>query len=130
MNSFNHYAYGAIGDWMYRVMAGIDTYEDGVGYKHSRIKPHIGGGFTSASAKLDTYYGRLSCEWEIDGERLTMEIEIPANTTATVYVPADDSAPILEGGKAISLVKEIVVTGKEEEYVILKVGSGKYHFTR
>ena len=44
MNSFNHYAYGAIGDWMYRIMVGIDTYEDGVGYKHSRIKPHVGGG--------------------------------------------------------------------------------------
>jgi alpha-L-rhamnosidase len=130
MNSFNHYAYGAIGDWMYRVMAGLDTYEDGVGYKHSMIKPHIGGGFTNASASLDTYYGKLSCGWKVDGDNLTLDIEVPANTEATVYIPANDATGILEGGKALSLVKEIRVEGKEEGYVVLKVGSGKYQFTR
>lgn len=130
MNSFNHYAYGAIGDWMYRVMAGLDTYEDGVGYKHSMIKPHIGGGFTSVAASLKTYYGTLSCAWQVKGSDLTMDIEIPANTTATVFVPADDEADILEGGKTLSLVKDIQVTGKETGYVVLKVGSGKYYFTR
>jgi alpha-L-rhamnosidase len=130
MNSFNHYAYGAIGDWMYRVMAGLDTYEDGVGYKHSMIKPHIGGGFTHVAASLETYYGMLSCAWQVKGSDLTMDIEIPANTTATVFVPADDEADILEGGKMLSLVKDIQVTGKETGYVVLKVGSGKYYFTR
>ena len=65
MNSFNHYAYGAIGDWMYRTIAGLDTYEDGVGYKHSRIKPHTGGEFTQVSAELETYYGKLSSTWKI-----------------------------------------------------------------
>lgn len=130
MNSFNHYAYGAIGDWMYRVMAGIDTYEDGVGYKHSMIKPHIGGGFTSVSASLQTYYGKLSSAWQVKGSDFTMDIEIPANTTATVYVPADDAADILEAGKTLSLVKDIRVAGKEAGYVVLKVGSGKYSFTR
>jgi len=129
MNSFNHYAYGAIGDWMYRVMAGIDTYEDGVGYKHSMIKPHIGGGFTSVAASLETYYGKLSCAWQVKGSDLTMDIEIPANTTATVFVPADDEADILEGGKSLSMVKDIQVTGKEPGYIVLKVGSGKYYIT-
>ena len=66
MNSYNHYAYGAIGDWMYRVMAGIDTYEDGAGYKHISVQPHIGGGFTDASATLETYYGKVSNTWKID----------------------------------------------------------------
>ena len=130
MNSFNHYAYGAIGDWMYRVMAGLDTYEDGVGYKHSMIKPHIGGGFTSVAASLETYYGTLSCAWQVKGSDLTMDIEIPANTTATVFVPADDEADIFEGGKALPLVKDIQVSRKETGYVVLKVGSGKYYFTR
>jgi alpha-L-rhamnosidase len=129
MNSFNHYAYGAIGDWMYRVMAGIDTYEDGVGYKHSMIKPHIGGGFTSVAASLETYYGKLSCAWQVKGSDLTMDIEIPANTTATVFVPADNEADILEGGKSLSMVKDIQVTGKEPGYIVLKVGSGKYYIT-
>jgi alpha-L-rhamnosidase len=130
MNSFNHYAYGAIGDWMYRVMAGLDTHEDGVGYRHSRIKPHMGGGITNASASLDTYYGKLSCAWKLDADKLTMDIEIPANTTATVYVPAIEAAGVLESGKAISAVKEITLAGLEEGYVVLKVGSGKYRFTR
>lgn len=130
MNSFNHYAYGAIGDWMYRVMAGLDTYEDGVGYRHSRIKPHIGGGFTNVSASLDTYYGKLSSGWKVDEDILTMDIEIPANTVATVYVPATDVTSILEGGKPLSAVKEIQVVGTEEGYVVLTVGSGRYRFTR
>jgi alpha-L-rhamnosidase len=130
MNSFNHYAYGAIGDWMYRVMAGLDTYEDGVGYRHSRIKPHIGGGFTHASATLDTYYGSLVSSWKVDGDKLTMDVVIPPNTTSTVYVPTSDAAQIMEGGKALSAVKEIQVVGSEEGYVVLKLGSGRYHFTR
>jgi alpha-L-rhamnosidase len=130
MNSFNHYAYGAIGDWMYRVITGIDTYEDGVGYKHSKIKPYIGGGFIYASASLDTYYGKLSSSWKVDGNKLSFDVEIPANTSATVYIPASDASSVFEGGKALTTVKEIQVVGKEEGYVVLKLGSGKYRFTR
>jgi alpha-L-rhamnosidase len=130
MNSFNHYAYGAIGDWMYRVMAGLDTYEDGVGYKHSRIKPHIGGGFTRVSASLDTYYGKLSSSWKVDGDKFTLEVEVPANTTATVFVPAGELSEVMEGGKPLPEVKEIEIAGTEPGYMVLKVGSGKYRFTR
>jgi alpha-L-rhamnosidase len=130
MNSFNHYAYGAIGDWMYRVMAGIDIYEDGVGYKHSKIKPYIGGGFSSVSANLETCYGMLSSSWKAEGASLRLDVEIPANTTATVYFPANAAAVIFEGGKPISSVKEIQVIGKEEGYLLLKMGSGKYILTR
>jgi alpha-L-rhamnosidase len=125
MNSFNHYAYGAIGDWMYRVLAGIDTYEDGVGYKHSKIKPLIGGGFTSASASLETYYGKLSSSWKVEDARLTMDVEIPANTTATVYIPANEAAVILEGGKAIASVKGIQIVRKEDGYLVVNVPSGR-----
>lgn len=128
MNSFNHYAYGAIGDWMYRTMVGLDTYEDGVGYKHSRIKPHPGGGFTSASASLDTYYGKLSNSWKIEGNRFSMDVEVPANTTCTVYIPAKDAASVKESGKPLAGVKEIEVKGTEGDYVVLNVGSGKYRF--
>jgi alpha-L-rhamnosidase len=129
MNSFNHYAYGAIGDWMYRVIAGIDTYQDGVGYKHIKIKPHIGGNFTNASASLETYYGRLSSGWEIVNDKIIMDVEIPANTFATVFVPAKSEASVFESDNAISSSKDIQVKGTEDGYVILKVGSGKYHFT-
>ena len=129
MNSFNHYAYGAIGDWMYRKMVGLDTYEDGVGYKHIKIQPHIGGGFTNASASLETYYGTVSSGWKIENNNVLMDVEIPANTTATVFVPAASATAISESGKAISAIPEIKTGAVEDGYVPLQLGSGKYHFT-
>jgi alpha-L-rhamnosidase len=129
MNSFNHYAYGAIGDWMYRTMAGIDTYEDGVGYKHIKIQPHLGGGFTNVSASLQTYYGKLSNEWKINGDTLLMNVEIPNNTTATVFIPAKNESSIMEGGKSLSQIKEIKFSGMDNGFAKLELGSGIYHFT-
>jgi alpha-L-rhamnosidase len=128
MNSFNHYAYGAIGDWLYRSVAGIDTYEDGVGYKHIKIMPHIGDGLSQASASLQTYYGKISSAWKKDNENLSVDIEIPANTTANVYIPASGAAAVSESGAALSSVKDIQLAGEENGYVQLKLGSGTYHF--
>ncbi|MBC7628012.1 alpha-L-rhamnosidase [Ferruginibacter sp.] len=128
MNSFNHYAYGAIGDWMYRKMVGLDTYEDGVGYKHIKIQPHIGGGFTNASASLQTYYGTVAAGWKVEANGISLDAEIPANTTATIYIPASNATLITEGGKAISGVADIKIIGTEDGDVVLQVGSGKYHF--
>ena len=128
MNSFNHYAYGAIGDWMYRKMVGLDTYEDGVGYKHIKIQPHVGGGFTNAAASLQTYYGTVSSGWKIDNDKLLLDVEIPANTTATVYMPASNAVAVTESGRALSSSADVKVSGAEEGYVVLQIGSGKYHF--
>ena len=128
MNSFNHYAYGAIGDWMYRVVAGLDTYEDEPGYKHIRIQPHIGGGLTNASASLQTYYGKASNGWKIENGKLFLEVEIPANTTADVYIPAKNKEDVLESGTAIDKSKDIQFQKTEEGYVVVKIGSGKYRF--
>ncbi len=128
MNSFNHYSYGAIGDWMYRSMAGIDTYEDGPGYKHIKIKPHIGGNFTNVSASLITYYGKVSSTWKIQDNTLVMDVEIPVNTTATIYVPANSADLVSENATPVTSIKDINVTGTEDGYVVLHVGSGNYHF--
>jgi alpha-L-rhamnosidase len=128
MNSLNHYSYGAIGDWMYRVMAGMDTYEDGAGYKHSMIKPHIGGGFTTASASLITYYGTLSSSWKVEKDRILMDVEIPANTTSTVFIPAAGIEDVTEGGKQLTQVPGITVAGSGDGYQIIKLGSGTWHF--
>ena len=139
MNSYNHYAYGAIGDWMYRTVAGLDTYEDGPGYKHIRIQPHIGGSFTQVSASLKTYYGNAMSAWKIDHDTLVMDIEIPANTKATVFIPAKNAESISENGKALmalkdngktlSVLKDINIEDSENGYVVLRLGSGKYHFS-
>ena len=129
MNSFNHYAYGAIGDWMYRKMVGLDTYEDGVGYKHIKIQPHIGGGFTYAAASLETYYGKVSNSWKIENHTLSMEVTIPPNTRATIFLPAANPGEVRESGNALSGVKGITIRETKGGYVIVDTGSGQYHFT-
>ena len=128
MNSFNHYAYGAIGDWMYRAMTGLDTETDAPGYKAIRIQPRPGGGFTEAAAELQTLYGLAASRWKRDEQNLTLEVEIPANTTATIYVPAPDASVVTESGKPLSALPDIRVTGLENGQVVLKIGSGQYRF--
>jgi alpha-L-rhamnosidase len=120
MNSYNHYAYGAIGDWMYRVMCGINTDELNPGYRHIIIKPYPGGGLKHASASLETYYGKVSSGWKLDGNQLEFDVVIPPNTKATVYIPSggDD---VTESGKKIS-------SSMHEGYVSVELGSGDYHF--
>jgi alpha-L-rhamnosidase len=129
MNSYNHYAYGAIGDWMYRVIAGIDTKTDAPGYKQIVIKPTIGGRLQYANADYETNYGKVSSHWKLEGGDLMLDVEIPANTTATVYVPAASSRAVLESGKPIASEEAIKVAAPETGYVVLNVGSGVYHFT-
>jgi alpha-L-rhamnosidase len=126
MNSFNHYAYGAIGDWMYRVAAGLDTYDDAVGYKHIRIMPHMGGGLTNASASLQTYYGKATSGWKLEDNKVILDIEIPANTTATVILPLSNADLIKENGMPLS--KDIHIAVGENGTITLGIGSGKYHF--
>ncbi|MBS1565531.1 MAG: alpha-L-rhamnosidase, partial [Bacteroidetes bacterium] len=128
MNSFNHYAYGAIGDWMYRVIVGLDTYEDGPGYKHIRIQPHIGGSLSSASASLQTWYGKLSSGWKTEAGDIMLEVEIPANTTATVILPSNNSDNITESAQPVRTIKEMKVIENGSDDVQVQLGSGGYHF--
>lgn len=126
MNSFNHYAYGAIGDWLYRVAAGLQ--EASPGFREIVVKPHLGGGFTHIEAELMTPYGKAVSAWKIENSQLMMNVTIPANSAATIYIPAKSADHIMEGGKVLSAIKEITVTGKEEGYVVVKLGSGDYVF--
>ena len=129
MNSFNHYAYGAIGDWMYRVVAGIDTDDSIPGYKKIKIMPHIGGNFTEVNANYKSDYGLITSHWKIEENKLQLEIEIPANTTAKIYIPSVNVDAITENNKPLSTLKEIKVLGKEGDYIVIETGSGKYNFS-
>lgn len=128
MNSFNHYAYGAIGDWMYRTIAGLDTEQGFAGYKKISIKPHIGGGLSHAKAVLQTNYGQLSSEWKIDPNGTTYNFEIPANTSATVYLPEAPGDKIFENGKPLS-ASPLKVISTEAGRTGLQLGSGIYNLT-
>jgi alpha-L-rhamnosidase len=128
MNSFNHYAYGAIGDWMYRVVAGIELDESAPGYKHIFLQPHPGGGLTHASASVDSMYGRVSSGWAIADGKLTVTIEVPANTTATVRLPNAKLEEVTEGGKPLAGREDISHVRQVNGAVLLDVGSGKCVF--
>ena len=129
MNSFNHYAYGAIGDWMYRNIAGIDIYEGGMGYKKIKISPHFDGNLSYANADLETVYGKLSVRWKLEAGKILMDVEIPANTTASILIPGTSENSITEGGKPISGQKEIHIAGSQGNRTELIIGSGIYHFS-
>ena len=88
MNSFNHYAYGAVGTWMVERLAGLAPDPAHPGYKHFFIQPLPGGPLNAAQAKLDTPYGLARSAWALKGNTLQLEITIPPNTTATLRVPA------------------------------------------
>ena len=81
MNAFNHYAYGACGEWMFRSMLGIDT--DGVEYKQIRVKPEIGECVNWARGHYDSIRGRIANHWQIEGDSFSWQITVPPNTTAT-----------------------------------------------
>lgn len=129
MNSFNHYAYGAIGDWMYRSVAGLNTDKGMPGYKKIIVKPHISANLSEASAELLTPYGKLVSSWKKDTDKTKLHVEIPANTTATVYVPTDKADRIFIDG--VPVYDANFTFGKEEPgYVVLVgVGSGHYDFS-
>ncbi|HTY01531.1 MAG TPA: family 78 glycoside hydrolase catalytic domain [Bacteroidota bacterium] len=102
MNSFNHYAYGAIGEWLIEAPGGIQLDPAHPGYKRFRIAPLAGGDLTSAAATLETMYGTVASSWEVSGDTMSFHAQIPPNTRADVALP--------DGGRTLSL------------------GSGSYHF--
>jgi alpha-L-rhamnosidase len=114
MNSFNHYAYGSIGAWLYGVVAGIELDPARPGYKHIILRPRPGGGLTQATGKLETLYGELVSQWTLANGTFEWTVAIPPNTTATVYLPLKEARKITLNGQ--------VVSGS-----IHKVEAGEYH---
>jgi alpha-L-rhamnosidase len=128
MNSFNHYAYGAIGEWMYRVIAGIEIDVEHPGYKHILIQPRPGGGLTYAKASVHSMYGRVASSWEVKDGKMTMQVEVPANATATVRLPGARMEDVTENGKAAQAGTGISGVRQDEGAVFAEVGSGSYEF--
>jgi len=128
MNSFNHYAYGAVGDWMYRVMAGLEVDAAAPGYKHIIIRPQPGGGFTSVKATLETMYGPASSGWTLDGGRFELVVVVPPNARATVTLPGARLAGVTESGQPLAVGPGISAVRQEGEAVVAEIGSGRYRF--
>ncbi|MFC4597782.1 family 78 glycoside hydrolase catalytic domain [Cohnella hongkongensis] len=119
MNSFNHYAYGAVGEWLFRVVAGIEADEHQAGFKHTLIQPHIGGGLEDVHATYSTIYGDIVVSWKAEGNRVQLEVTIPHNTTATLVL-----------GQAKSVAAELESQfAWSEKGLTANVGSGQHSFS-
>ena len=87
MSSFNHYAYGAVGDWMVSTVAGLELDPAEPGYRHIRFKPRPGGSITNARASLETGFGTAAIAWKIEDDKLVLSLEVPPGTHATLELP-------------------------------------------
>ena len=95
MTSFNHYAYGAVGDWLYRRVAGLETLTPG--WRHFRVAPQPGGELTWAEAHTQTPYGKACSHWKIEGNRFVLTVEVPARTTCEVVLPDRTKRTLTKG---------------------------------
>lgn len=115
MNSFNHYAYGAIGEWLYRAVAGIEADEKNPGYKHIIFQPHTFGTLNGAAAHYESIYGTVRSAWSKEKETVFLTVEVPVNSTAEI---------VLEQGSI--LVDSPTQFNSEKGHLVAHVGSGIY----
>jgi len=122
MNSFNHYSFGAVAAWMYNYSLGIQRHPQKTGFKEFILKPtpDPSGQITFAKGYYDSMYGRISSEWKNEGGKITYKFTVPANTSATLYLPANKQ--ITESGKSVKIDKT------EGDKVKITLTSGSYVF--
>ena len=127
--SNNHLMLGHLMDWFYAGLGGISQTEKSTAYKDIVIKPEMVGDLTWVKSSYQSPYGEIRSDWEKSGTSVTMNVTIPSNTTALIYIPFTAGSVIKEGGKDISGVKDIQVIGEENGRMILWIGSGDYAFS-
>ena len=127
MNSFNHYAYGAIGQWLYQYVAGIQNDPKAPGYKHFVLQPHPGGGLTSATGSLKTLFGTIKSDWKLENQRLTYSCSIPPNSSATVNFNHSEAKDITINNLPL-LKYGLAKISENNQKVKIELGSGNYIF--
>lgn len=130
MNSFNHYWLGCVGEWLQCSVAGLDT--DGPSFAHITIRPVLassGKGLTSARGSYDSIRGRIVSDWRMDRGTFNLKVSVPANTTATIYVPAQNPASVTESGKPAARAEGLQFLRNEPGYAVFQAGSGNYNFS-
>ncbi len=129
MNSFNHCAFGAVGEWMWRHLAGINIDESAPAFKHFVIRPRPGGGLTWAKAEYHSIRGTIASAWGIEQGEMKLQVTIPPNTTATVYVPVHGAAAVQESGVSAERADGVTFLRHEPGAAVYEVASGTYVFT-
>ncbi|QNK58948.1 glycoside hydrolase family 78 protein [Paenibacillus sp. PAMC21692] len=130
MNSLNHYSLGSVGEWLYRTVAGIDAAPGQPGFKQIVIRPMPGGELTYARGEFESIYGKIISHWELSEDNYRLNVTIPVNTTATVYVKAKNGnyASLFVNGEPALQAAVVTWTGFEGDQAVFHVGSGEYEF--
>ena len=124
MNSFNHYSFGAVYEWMMAYQLGICADPAQPGYRHFILQPTVGGSFTYARGSYDSAYGRIESGWTAeDGAMTAYDVTVPANTTATLYLPVDGDVAACDGATVVGATEHNGAAAVEIELV-----AGTYHF--
>jgi len=128
MNSFNHWAFGAVGEWMWRHIAGLNPDDAHPGWKHFTIAPRPGGGVTWAKGRYDSIRGEISSDWSVQAGKLTLRVTVPPNTTGTIVVPATQPEQVTESGHPARSAPGVKFLRAETGAAVFEVGSGAYVF--
>jgi alpha-L-rhamnosidase len=129
MNSFNHYAYGSIGDWLYRDILGIAPDASAPGFKNTLVNPLPCGAFTEARGSLTTLYGEVAVAWKLADGQFELDLTVPENATATVVLPCATKRGALESGRPLAEAEGISDVRRDLGGVACTAGSGIYKFT-
>ena len=129
MNSFNHYSYGSVTEWLYSSLCGIKCDENAPGFRHFFLEPLAGGGITSADCSYNSIKGLIVSSWTAESDRIVKySCTVPGNTEATLTLRAEGSASITESGKPLGEAEGIRIVSEGDGRVTLLLGSGKYEF--
>jgi alpha-L-rhamnosidase len=128
-DSMIHSCFTGISVWFLRGIAGIRPDPAAPGFKHFLIRPSIVGDITWATGAYECPYGRIGCQWAVEGGRLTVNTEIPANTTATIYLPTQNVSAVTESDKPANAASHVKFLRMEGGCAVYEVNSGNYQFT-
>ena len=128
MNSFSHYALGSVGEWMYRTVIGINPDSKVPAYKRFTLKPRPGGGLTWARGAYHSIHGRIACAWKIEGKRLSLDVTVPPNTSATLHLPTGNAQTTTESGRMLADSEGMEVVEVTEDCTVCELAAGCYSF--
>jgi len=126
--SNNHLMLGHIMEWFYAGLAGIQQDKKSTGFKKLIIQPEITGDINEVNARYESPYGSIKSEWNKQGDTFALSVDIPVNTTATVYLPTNKTGTVQESGEKIEKVRDIVFLRTENNKLLYQIGSGSYSF--
>jgi len=129
MNSYNHYAYGAVAEWLYRYAAGIDESAEDPGFHRINLHPQFDAALGETKATYDSSYGTITSNWKVVGTTTTWDVVIPPNTKALLHFAVDVTTRIMEAGKDIRQSSDVTPILGDDRSVIYEAGAGSYSFT-